>query len=48
MAHILVVDDEQKMRNLLSMMLERKGFKVDKAVNGRDALEMLHRTPMMW
>ncbi|MFN2357738.1 MAG: sigma-54-dependent transcriptional regulator [Desulfotignum sp.] len=43
MAHILVVDDEQKMRNLLSMMLERKGFKVDKAVNGRDAQDMLHQ-----
>ena len=43
MAHILVVDDEQKMRDLLSMMLERKGFKVDKASNGRHALEILHK-----
>ena len=43
MAHILVVDDEQKMRDLLSMMLERKGFKVDKAVNGCHAMEMLHQ-----
>jgi DNA-binding NtrC family response regulator len=44
MAHILIVDDEQKMRDLLSMMLERRGFKVDRAVNGLDALDMLHKS----
>ncbi len=43
MAQILIVDDEKKMRDLLSMMLERKGFKVDRAVDGRDAWEMLNR-----
>jgi len=41
MADILIVDDEEKMRNLLSMMLERKGFRVDKAVHGKDAMEIL-------
>jgi CheY-like chemotaxis protein len=36
---ILVVDDEQAMRNLLSRMLQRAGFVAITAVNGRDALE---------
>jgi DNA-binding NtrC family response regulator len=43
MAHILVVDDEKKMRDLLSMMLERKGFKVEQAVDGRNAWDMLNQ-----
>ncbi len=38
---ILVVDDERKMRTLLSMMLERKGYKVEQATNGKDALKKL-------
>jgi len=41
MAYILVVDDEKKMRHLLSMMLERKGYKVDQAGDGVEALEIL-------
>ena len=41
MAQILIVDDETKMRNLLSMMLEKKGFAVDQAVHGRDAMEKM-------
>jgi DNA-binding NtrC family response regulator len=41
MPHILIVDDEDKIRHLLSMMLERKGFKTDQAANGREALEKL-------
>jgi DNA-binding NtrC family response regulator len=41
MAYILIVDDEEKMRNLLSMMLERKGFRVDRAMHGKEAMEFL-------
>jgi len=41
MIKILIVDDEEKMRNLLSMMLERKGFQVDKAIHGKHAMELL-------
>jgi len=41
MANLLLVDDEEKMRNLLSMMLERKGFHTDKAMHGKHAMEML-------
>ncbi|MDY0375835.1 MAG: sigma-54 dependent transcriptional regulator [Desulfobacterium sp.] len=42
MAHILVVDDEDKIRHLLSMMLERKGHTTAQAANGAEALERLN------
>ncbi len=41
MAHILIVDDEAKMRVLLSMMLERKGYEIDQAADGKEALKKL-------
>jgi len=41
MTQILIVDDEEKLRHLLSMMLERKGMKTHKAIHGANALEML-------
>jgi DNA-binding NtrC family response regulator len=44
MAHILIVDDETKMRTLLSMMLEKKGFTVDQAVHGRHAMDKMAQT----
>jgi len=34
MAHILIVDDEERMRHLLSIMLSRKGYRVDQAGDG--------------
>ena len=36
---ILVVDDEQSMRDTLQIMLEKEGFSIDLAVNGLEALE---------
>ena len=45
MAHILVVDDEKRMRHLLSIMLTRRGYKIDQASDGVEALEMLKATP---
>lgn len=36
---ILVVDDEQSMRDTLQIMLEKEGYAVDMAANGREALE---------
>jgi DNA-binding NtrC family response regulator len=36
---ILVVDDEQSMRDTLQIMLEKEGFEVDTAGDGREALE---------
>ena len=45
MAHILIVDDEERMRHLLSIMLTRKGHRVDQAGDGVEALEMIESTP---
>jgi len=35
---ILVVDDEERIRRLLRMYLERENYKIDEAENGEDAL----------
>lgn len=40
---ILVVDDDAKNRDVLSRMLERKGYTTQEAVNGEEALEMLRQ-----
>jgi DNA-binding NtrC family response regulator len=45
MAHILIVDDEEKMRHLLSIMLGRKGHRIDQAGDGIEALDMITATP---
>jgi len=45
MAHILIVDDEERMRHLLSIMLTRKGHRVEQAGDGVEALEMIESTP---
>ncbi len=39
MEPILVVDDEEKIRGLVRMYLEREGYKVEEAENGRVALD---------
>jgi DNA-binding NtrC family response regulator len=39
---ILVVDDEQSMRDTLQMMLEKEGFEVDSADNGKNALALFN------
>jgi DNA-binding NtrC family response regulator len=44
-AHILIVDDEERMRHLLSIMLSRKGYHVDQAGDGVEALEMIGAKP---
>jgi len=45
MAHILIVDDEKRMRHLLSIMLTRKGHRVEQAGDGVEALEMIESIP---
>ncbi len=45
MAHILVVDDEERMRHLLSIMLGRQGYRVEQAGDGAEALEMISAAP---
>ena len=41
MARILIADDEQKMRHLLSMILEEAGHEVEKAEDGTQAFSKL-------
>lgn len=43
MPNILVVDDEQKIRELIRIYLEPEGFQVTEAENGRMALDILSR-----
>jgi DNA-binding response OmpR family regulator len=40
---ILIVDDEAMIRNVLEELLERRGFRVWTAENGRDAFEIYRR-----
>ena len=41
--HALVVDDSDVIRKILTAYLQKLGFQVTAAVNGREALEQLHR-----
>lgn len=41
MAHILVVDDDQSHRTLISDLLEEMGYSTSQAGNGREALDLL-------
>lgn len=40
-ATVLIVDDEQEFRETISQRLQNRGFKVNTAANGREALESL-------
>ena len=42
--HILIVDDELSMRELLELLLKREGYKVSCAENGRKAISLLKKT----
>lgn len=39
MAKVLIVDDEEDIRELIKFNLEREGFEVEEAKNGREAVE---------
>ena len=43
MAKLLVIDDEEGIRNLLDILLRRKGYDVVLADGGRKGLELLRR-----
>lgn len=43
---ILIVDDEEKIRSLVRLYLEREGFTVEEAENGRVALEKFRSGPL--
>ena len=42
---ILVVDDEAEIRQLLRILLEKRGYRVLEAANGEQAMEYVSRTP---
>ena len=42
---ILIVEDQDGIRNLISATLRMKGFVIEKAENGKEALKMLNRSP---
>jgi len=39
--HILIIDDEENLRHMLTAMLRKQGFSVDGAASGREALQRL-------
>jgi two-component system, NtrC family, response regulator PilR len=41
--HIMVVDDELSMREVLELMLSKEGYKITCAENGRTAIELLEK-----
>ncbi len=45
MSNLLIVDDEQSYRQLLTLVFETEGYKVRTAKNGREAVEMLQVEP---
>jgi two-component system, NtrC family, response regulator PilR len=46
MSNLLIADDEQGIRQLLTLVFERAGHKVDVAEGGRQALETLRKNPI--
>jgi len=46
MARILVIDDDEQMRLLLTNLLRRRGFEVLQAHDGLSALRLLESTPV--
>ena len=41
---VLVVDDDPTLREMMAQLLELEGFDTDVASDGREALDLLHRT----
>ena len=44
MKHVLVVDDDHELANLVAFVLRRQGYVVEVATSGADALERVGRT----
>jgi two-component system response regulator ResD len=43
-AKVLIVDDEEPLRSLVRLYLEKEGFVVEGAINGREALQKINET----
>ena len=43
MKRILVIDDEEQIRSMLTLMLEHEGFVVDTAENGEEGMDLITR-----
>ena len=43
---VLIIDDNEDFQNLYGMVAEQSGFEVDRAYDGREALERLEREPI--
>lgn len=46
MTRILVIEDERQVREVLKQMLQKAGFHVDTAADGRIGLEMFRKQPV--
>ena len=42
-SRILIIDDDESVRKTLATILEEKGYKVDTAASGREAIEKSHK-----
>jgi len=45
MARILIIDDEEQMRGMLRQMLERAGYEVIDAADGKEGMKLFRREP---
>jgi DNA-binding NtrC family response regulator len=45
MAHMLIIDDDDQLRTLLRQTLEREGYTVGEAQNGREGMARYRATP---
>ncbi|HEY9750639.1 MAG TPA: response regulator [Allocoleopsis sp.] len=43
MLHILLIDDEAPLRESLTYTLQKEGFEVTTAANGREAIKLFHK-----
>ncbi|MCK5312047.1 MAG: response regulator [Desulfobacteraceae bacterium] len=44
MAHILIIDDDEQILTMLKQAIERKGYKVTTAINGKEGIKLYKET----
>ena len=45
MTRVLIIDDEEPIRSMLKLMLERDGYEVDEAPDGMEAIRIYRQNP---